>query len=663
MSRLRSLALPAFSASIILVAFLLSPQCASAIGFQPVSPDELKLTSEPKAPGATAIILFRQVDRDDNGRTTHEDDYFRIKILKEEGRKHADIEIPFIKEYEDVTNLHARTIRPDGTIAEFTGKAFDKTIVKSKDWKYLAKTFTLTDVQPGSIIEYYYTIDFNDQSRVFFSHWIVSNELFTKHAKFSLKPYTMFHQGLRFRWNWQGIAEGPKQGADHIVRMEVNDIPAFETEKFMPPPNALKAHVDFIYSSDPVLESDTDRYWKRAGKQMHDKVESFAGKKKSAMEQAVSQIVSPSDSPEEEAQEIYARVQQLRNTTYEVRKTEEEKKREKEKDDSNVEDVWKRGYGNGVQLTWLYLALTRAAGLEAYGVMVSDRANYFFDPNLHDDRNLDSNVVLLHFKDKDVYCDPGAAYTPYGLLPWAEAGARGLKLDRDGGQWIDTKLPDSKVSQIARKATLNLIPETGAVEGKLIITYTGLEASTRRVEERNVDETAHKKFLENEVRELVPSAVEAELVNKPDWHSSSTPLIAEFDLKIPGWAEAAGRRVMLPVGLFSSPEKHVFDHAKRVHPIYFRYPSGRVDDVTIELPEGWRISSVPPANNEDQKIIAYSSKVENDKGVLHISRKFTTDVIFLDTKYYPALQDFYRMIRTSDEQQVVLLPGTANASN
>jgi len=69
-------------------------EAKAAVGFQPVSPDELKMTSEPLAPGAPAIILFRQVDRDDNIHTPHEDNYFRIKILTEEGRKHADVEIP-----------------------------------------------------------------------------------------------------------------------------------------------------------------------------------------------------------------------------------------------------------------------------------------------------------------------------------------------------------------------------------------------------------------------------------------------------------------------------------------------------------------------------------------------------------------------------------------
>jgi len=81
------------------------------------------MTSEPKAPGAPAIILFRQVDRDDRGLTAHEDVYFRIKILTEEGRKYADIEIPYYKDSGNIVNIHARTIKPDGTIANSTAKS------------------------------------------------------------------------------------------------------------------------------------------------------------------------------------------------------------------------------------------------------------------------------------------------------------------------------------------------------------------------------------------------------------------------------------------------------------------------------------------------------------------------------------------------------------
>lgn len=639
------------------------PQRASAQGFQPVSAEELKLTSEPQASGAPAIILFRQVDRDDRGQTAHENDYFRIKILTEEGRKYADVEIPYFQSSGNkVTNIKARTIRPDGSIANYEGKVFEKSIVKAKGVKYMAKTFTLPDVQVGSIIEYYYTEDLSENV-IYDSHWILSQELFTKNASFSLKPYTTDYAPINVRWSWQRLPPGtepPKEGQDHVVRLQAHDIPAFRTEDYMPPENELKARVDFTYSNE-LPEKDANDFWKKRGKTLNSGVESFIGKRK-AMDQAVAQIVSPSDSPEVKLQKIYARVQQIRNTSYEVEKTQQEQARAKEKDASNVEDVWKRGYGYGGQLTWLFLALSRSAGLDAYPVYVSDRRNYFFTPVAMDPNKLDTNVVLVKLNGKDLYFDPGAAFTPFGMLEWSETGVPGLRLDKDGGSWIRTTLPECSESRIERKATLTL-SETGDLEGELTITFVGLEAMKRRVEERNEDEANRRKFLEDEAKEDIPAGSDIDLTNKPDWGSSSMSLVAEYKLKIPGWAAGAGRRAMLPVGIFSAPEKHVFEHTDRVHPIYFEYPFEKIDDVSITLPPGWQVSSLPPVKTQDAKAALYELKAENDKSVIHLSRKLKIDMLLLDQKYYLALRNFFQVVRSGDDEQIVLQPIAASASN
>ena len=267
---------------------LAAQQAKAGVGFQPVSPDELKMTSEPLAPGAPAIILYRQVDRDDNIHTPHEDNYFRIKILTEEGRKHADVEIPFFKESQDVVNVRARTIRPDGSIVNSDVKVFEKYLVKGKfegrGLRYLAKTFTLPEVQVGGIIEYFYTIDSHEYT-LFDSHWILSDELFTKKAQFSLKPFLgNSYVTYSLRWSWQGLPSGavPKEGPDHIIRMEANNIPAFQTEEFMPPANELKSRVDFIYE-EGFAEKDQTSFWKHFGKQRNGQLEGFIGKRK-AME-------------------------------------------------------------------------------------------------------------------------------------------------------------------------------------------------------------------------------------------------------------------------------------------------------------------------------------------------------------------------------------------
>jgi hypothetical protein len=646
----------------ILTFFIHSLTVFAGNSFQPIDPEELKMASDPQAPGAPAIILYRQVDRDDSGNTAHEDDYYRIKILTEEGRKYADIEIPFFKENGiDVVNVKARTIRPDGSVANYEGKVFEKAIAKAKGLKYMAKTLTLPDVQVGSIIEYYYTMDLSEHY-VYDSHWILSEELFTRSAKFSLKPYSSLYSHMSVRWSWQGLPSGtepPKEAPDHIVRLQAKNIPAFQAEDFMPPENELKARVDFTYS-DELPENDPDRFWKKRGKALNNWVENFVNKRK-PMAQAVSEIVSESDSPEVKLRKIYTRVQQLRNTSYEVRKTEQEQKRDKEKDPSNVEDVWKRGYGNGMQLTWLFLGLARAAGFEAYGVMVSDRRNYFFNPKTMDPRKLDANVVMVKLNGKDMYFDPGAAYTPFGMLEWSETGVQGLRLDKDGGIWVHTTLPESSDSRIERKADLTL-SDTGDLEGKLSVVFTGLEAMERRRQERNQDETDRKKFLEDQAKEYIPAASEIELTNKPDWSNSSVPLVTEYHVKVPGWMSGSGRRAMLPVGLFSATEKRVFDHTQRVHPIYFEFPWEKADDVTIALPLGWQVASLPPEQNQAGKAVRYLLKVENDKGTLHLKRQLGIDLMFLEPKYYPALRAFFQMVRTGDDGQVLLQPIGASAS-
>ncbi len=633
---------------------IILPSSAWPVSFQPVAPDELKMTSEPKAPGARAIILFREVDRDDRGNTAHEDVYYRVKIFTEEGRKYGDIEIPFFKESGKIVNVHARTIRPDGSIVEFTGKPFDQSIVKARGLKYMAKTFTMPDVQVGSILEYYYTEDLAE-NLIFDSHWILSHELFTKKATFTLKPYPRFY----LRWNWHMLPSGtpqPSQGPNGVITLDANNIPAFQTEDYMPPENEMKSRVDFIYSQDS-FESDPDKYWKKFGTKFNGYLEGYVGKRK-ALEGVVSQIISPNDSPEIKLQKIYTRVQQIKNTSYALEKTEQEQKRDKEKLLSNADEVWKKQYGEKWEINWLFLALVRAAGFEASGMWVPDRRNYFFFPQTMESRRLDENVVVIKLNGKDLFFDPGAEFMPYGMLPWVETGVTGLMLNKDGGAWVQTPLPGPQESIIQRKADLKLDSETGELEGRLVVTYTGLEASERRVEQRFADDAGHKKFLEDEVKESVPIGCEVDLTSQPDWKSSMLPLVAVYTLKVPGWISAAGRRALLPVGLFSAPEKRLFDHADRVHPIYFEYPFERSDDITIDLPLGWQISSVPEPQKLDVTAITYNLQAKNDKGVLRMTRVLNVDIMILPRDKYENLRKIFQVVRTGDEQQVSLVPGS-----
>jgi hypothetical protein len=420
----------------------------------------------------------------------------------------------------------------------------------------------------------------------------------------------------------------------------------------MPPEGELKARVNFVYTEG--LEKDAEKFWKEYAKGKSSAIETYVSKHK-AMDQAVSEIVAPGDSPEVKLEKIYTRVQQIRNLSFESEKTGQEQKREKFKDLNNVEDIWKAGYSYGSGLNWLFLALARSAGFQAYPVVASGRSDHFFHPALMNSFELNSTLVLVKVNGKDVFCDPATRFAPYGILPWEETGVPGRRLDKDGGAWVTTPMPESSASRVERRADLKLTDD-GSLEGKVIVTYSGLTALWRRIDERLEDDAQRKQFLEDGVKECIPVGAEVELTNKPDWSSSSQTLIAEFKITVQGWASAAGHRTVLAAELFGSQEKHTFEHANRVHPVYFRYPYEEIDDVNIDLPLGWQVQNVPAEKKKDAQVISYSLKAENKKNAVHVSRDFRVDIVQLDPKYYAALRSFYELVRTGDEDQIVLQP-------
>ena len=620
-----------------------------ATDWLPIAPEDLAMTSEPKAPAAPAIYLYRQVDRHDN--VPDEVDYLRIKILTEEGRKYADVEIPYEKGSERVDHIAARTIHPDGTIINFDGTVYDKPVVQSNGASLLAKTFTMPDVQVGSIVEYRYRHALKI-GYVFDSHWILSSDLFTKHAMFSLTPY----QGFTLSYSWPiGLPEGtlPPKKARDAVRLESNDVPAFVKEEFMPPANELTYRVDFYYWSDMEPEKKPADFWKKYGKQKYSKIEDFLDEPR-AMREAVAGIVDPSDSAEVKLRKLYARTQQIRNTSFEAEKTQQESDREDLKTAQNVAQVWRRGYGDAEQITWLFVALARAAGFHAEALLVSSRDRHFFNPAVMNPADLNTNVALVLLDGVDVYLDPGAALAPFGALPWHETAVAALRLGKDGGSWVTTPLPKPEESHVDRTAMLELT-STGTLQGRVTVTYTGQEALWRRLAELHEDDTERKQFLEDQMKSDVPSGIEVELTNHPDWDSAAPTLIAEYQLKVPGWAASAGQRALMPAGVFGNAQKNIFEHATRIHALYFNYPYRIVDDITVKLPATWQVSAVPHPRSDDRGGLAYSSSVDAKDGTLHFKREISINALLLKKTDYPRVQDFFRNVRSGDEDQAIML--------
>ena len=79
--------------------------------FQTPTDEELKMTSDPKAPGAAAVYL--NIEEVANDPLHYQSVYARIKVLTEKGKELATQEVPYLKGNFKITDIKARTIHSD----------------------------------------------------------------------------------------------------------------------------------------------------------------------------------------------------------------------------------------------------------------------------------------------------------------------------------------------------------------------------------------------------------------------------------------------------------------------------------------------------------------------------------------------------------------------
>jgi hypothetical protein len=643
-------------AFLIVAASLAMCMSAHADDWLPITADELKQSDEPAAPKASAIYLYRQVDRSD---VAHwERVYVRIKVLTEEGRSLGNVAIEFDKEREAVHGIEARTIRPDGSVIKFDGSVYEKPLLEGRGVRVTTKTFSLPDVQPGCIIEYRYErlLGINTVSS---SEWIVSANLYTKLAKFSLVPYRGFVLRTTTPAGLPAGSVGPTF-QNGIYTLVTRDVPAFVTEELMPPEDDLKSRVDFVYLEDSTIDKDAATFWTRWAKKRTADLQRYMDQSR-AMQAAVASIVSPGDAPEQKLRKIYARVLKIRNLTYERRKSAQEAERESAKDNENVADVWKHGYADRAQITCLFVALARAAGFESDPIALATRNRFFFNEELRNPSQLNARIAVVRLGTQEIFLAPGTPFTAFGMLPWYETAVRGRRLGQSGGGWITTPVPPATESRLERKGELRLTPE-GGLEGTVTFTFNGLYALALRLEERNEDDTERRRRLVAGVKADMNGGSEVSLTNSPDWTDGDVPLVAIFDVTLPGRARTVGKNALVPLDPFAGASRHVFEHIARMYPVYFHYPHRLEDDVTIELPPGWTVKSLPSPGSTDIRIAACQWTPESTASTLHLKRDFSIDTLMVDVKYYGQLQDFYQTVRRSaEEEAIVNIPAGALA--
>jgi hypothetical protein len=632
---------------------LLSIPALASSGWQQPTPDELKMTADPAAPDAAAVFLYREETVDDQ--LHNHTLYVRMKILTEKGRELADVEMPtFDRHSYNITNIEGRTIHSDGTIIPFTGKPYDKILVKTKTVKYQTKVFTLPDVEVGSILEYRYVLRY-EYNWVHPPRWYLQQAYFVHKAHYLFVPSTRSVRAdgggeasqvlyTKILPDGKDLTYIPKGGR---YDLDIDNIPPVPAEEYTPPMNSLTYRVLFYYSAD----TKADEYWDRRGKIWKKNVDQVVEPTR-AMKDAVEQIIHPSDVQLDKLQKLYAAVMTVENTRFTRQHTAQENKAQGITT-WTLDDIWRQKRGTDDEIALLFLSMVRATGMNAYAMAVSERDRTLFTKGYLEWDQLDNIIVIVPVNGKEVFFDPGQRYCAFGKLGWKNSNSKGVRETDNGTVIAETPSATYSDTKIARTAILDLDGQ-GKITGIVRISLSGADAMRWRQRALETDETQLKKEFEDELQSEVPVGILVKTNHFLALTDYNSVLLAVMDVT-GSMGTTTGKRVFLPSSFFQASVKPLFIHDKRQNPIEFDCPFDISDNVEINLPPTLTVESVPEnVEIPYEKLAVYVVKYQKADGKYAEERRFILGNTYFPVEKYATLKDFYQKLNAQDQEQVML---------
>ena len=197
------------------------------------------------------------------------------------------------------------------------------------------------------------------------------------------------------------------------------------------------------------------------------------------------------------------------------------------------------------------MGLARAAGFDATEVFVQPRnIALYFTPTDNEANRLRADVVWVHAGSQDYYLDPGARYFPFGVLPWYETDAGGIRVTKRGGEVVTSEHAQSANATIVRHTDLTVNPD-GSIAGTIQVDFTGEEGGLLRLDARKEDETGRTKDLEDRIKGWLPLGSDFQITKIADWDDAEKPVHVEGKLNVPSFAKGAMRRLRDAAGSIS----------------------------------------------------------------------------------------------------------------
>lgn len=662
--------------------FTVQISIAQNFKFGKVSKEELEEKSHPTDPEAHAAILYREYSASyeqsiEWGFYIVEDFHERIKIYDKEGFDWATQKIILYQaeggKEEDLIGLKAYTYSLDANGKVQKVKLGKDGMFKEEVNEYWnEEKFTMPDLKEGCVIEFKYSIKsayINGIDEYRFQETIPVNKLSLRFAVPEYYNYKLHQKGwmpykintdARDRTIIYSYKMGTRSGSaadlkdahkvekyeltfkENIYTVELDNVPALKEEPYAPYLDNYSASLKMELSYVQFPNSGIDSYattWEAVSNSIYSS-SSFGGQldKTNYFKDDIDALVSGVSNPEEKMVRIFEFVKKKMtwnkmNSIY---------SRE------GVRSAYKEGTGSTGDINLMLTAMFRYAGLNANPILVSTRDNGI---PLFPTRNgfnylisgveVNNGVVVFDASDKDGEVN----ILQQKLLNW-----QGRIIREEGSSnWV----PLVPSTPAVESAMVNVeINEDLTAVGTFKSRYTGHYSRRYRDVYANKNEDDIRKNLEEDEGEFEVSNVEFENLK-----TLYTPVVLNYDFEKADAIEEVGGKLYLSPMLQMAFGESPFMLEDRKYPIDFKYPFKDRYLITIAIPEGYTVESMPESASfgMERNILGFRYAISNTGGKIQLSVEFSVNEPFIGAEEYVGLKKFFELLIEKEKEKVVLV--------
>lgn len=295
---------------------------------------------------------------------------------------------------------------------------------------------------------------------------------------------------------------------------------------------------------------------------------------------------------------------------------------------------------------WL-CQLCKAAGLQAWPVLIATRDTRRINPQICQLGQFDHLITFVQFDSGYVFMDATSQYCPYGMLPPKSRANLGFLIDGEKSEIIRINLPDIRSYRF--DATCITIEENGLTRCSTVCQFTGLYGAQYG---RYFDEGEPAKIVKED---FVDKLDEGATIDTFSYESDSTGnfrLMFVYDS--PNLARSLDSLLIVKFTAFSFRD-NPFTASRRQFPIDFDFPRTIHTLMQIRSAKPLTVVALPPTAKEEIDGAVFTCLGQLKDSVVTVESKIRlTKALYAPTEYQQVKTFFDAVARTQQEEVKLL---------